>query len=315
VPSSSFKRNRIINGNMAVAQRGTSFSSPIGYTVDRWGIGYTGSAPASAAQVAGPSGYQYALQVTGAAGNTIVAIYQPIESKNCADLVGKSITISVTIFCSTAQTVGWNLFYANSADSFGSSTSIQTGSWAVGTTAQRFTATINNLPAGAANGLQLNIQPNNFGAFTSGTITLTGVQLEVGTKATPYEMQIYSDQLAQCQRYYEMSYNSGIAPGTNITAAVNGQAWFTPSNSNVTGIEYSGTIPYRVSKRTSPTGRYWDLAGNASKISNDTSNNNKSVGAGAVFGSVGEWGYAYDFSLTSSTNARAYWCWDASAEL
>jgi len=34
------------------------------------------------------------------------------------------------------------------------------------------------------------------------TFYITGVQLEVGTVATPYEMQIYSDQLAQCQRYY-----------------------------------------------------------------------------------------------------------------
>jgi hypothetical protein len=39
------------------------------------------------------------------------------------------------------------------------------------------------------------------------TFYITGVQLEVGTKATPYEMQIYSDQLAQCQRYYQTNGN------------------------------------------------------------------------------------------------------------
>jgi hypothetical protein len=48
---------------------------------------------------------------------------------------------------------------------------------------------------------------------TSGaTFYVTGVQLEVGTKATPYEMQIYSDQLAQCQRYY-WKYSSGNSYG------------------------------------------------------------------------------------------------------
>jgi len=36
--------------------------------------------------------------------------------------------------------------------------------------------------------------------FSTGT--LGKVQLEPGTIATPYEQQIYSDQLAQCQRYY-----------------------------------------------------------------------------------------------------------------
>jgi hypothetical protein len=38
---------------------------------------------------------------------------------------------------------------------------------------------------------------------TSGaTFYVTGVQLEVGTVATPFERQLYNAQLAQCQRYY-----------------------------------------------------------------------------------------------------------------
>ena len=49
--------------------------------------------------------------------------------------------------------------------------------------------------ASATAGQQITVE------FSTGTVGL--VQLEVGTKATPYEMQIYSDQLAQCQRYYE----------------------------------------------------------------------------------------------------------------
>jgi hypothetical protein len=242
VPSSSFKRNRIINGNMAVAQRGTTFTSPVDYTLDRWGIGNTGAAPASAAQVAGPSGFQYALQVTGSASNTITAIYQKIESRNTADLVGKSVTISAVIFCSTAQTVAWNLLYPSAVDNFATTTSIQTGGWSATTSAQTFTATITGLPAGVANGLQLNIYPANAGAFTSGTITLTGVQLEVGTKATPYEMQIYSDQLAQCQRYLPayIPTTAGTAQGPM------GQCYLT-TDSLV-------AFPFQVVARVAPTG-------------------------------------------------------------
>jgi hypothetical protein len=41
---------------------------------------------------------------------------------------------------------------------------------------------------------------------SSATFYITGVQFEVGDSATPYQVQIYSDQLAQCQRYYYKGY-------------------------------------------------------------------------------------------------------------
>jgi hypothetical protein len=58
---------------------------------------------------------------------------------------------------------------------------------------------------------------------TSGaTFYLTGVQLEVGTVATPFERQIFSNQLAQCQRYYGKTFLSGTAPAQNagVTASL-----------------------------------------------------------------------------------------------
>ena len=42
----------------------------------------------------------------------------------------------------------------------------------------------------------------NFVSNSAATWYITGVQLEVGSIATPYERQMYSDQLNQCQRYY-----------------------------------------------------------------------------------------------------------------
>ena len=354
---SSFKRNRILNGNMLIDQRnaGASVTPPAtsaAYTVDRWFLYATQSSKLSVQQNAGsitpPVGFSSYVGLTSLSAYSVTstdqfAFQQRIEGFNTADLNwgtanAKSVVLSFWAYSSLTGTFGgalnntgtpsypftYSIPVANTWTYITVSiTGSTTGTWA--TTSSSSISVIFSLGAGStfsgtagawAAGNYVTATGTTSVVGTNGaTFYITGVQLEVGTKATPYEMQIYSDQLAQCQRYYEKSYNSGIAPGTNITAAVNGQAWFTPSNSNVTGIEYSGTIPYQVSKRTSPTGRYWDLAGNASKISNDTSNNNKSVSAGAVFGSVGEWGYAYDFSLTSSTNARAYWCWDASAEL
>ena len=200
----SFKRNRIINGDMRVAQRGTSFSTPanVSYTLDRWIVTWVGAAPATVAQVTGPTGYQNALQITGAAGNTQAYISQRIESFNIADLAGTTVTLSSTISVSSAQTILWAAYYPTAVDNYTTFTNIATGTWSATTSATRFTAQI-SLPSGAANGLWILFYPQNTGAFTSGTMTLTGVQVEPGSVATPYEMQIYSDQLAQCQRYYK----------------------------------------------------------------------------------------------------------------
>jgi len=50
---------------------------------------------------------------------------------------------------------------------------------------------------------------------TSGaTFQITGVQLEVGDTATPFEHRSFGDELAKCKRYYNSSYNYGVVAGT-----------------------------------------------------------------------------------------------------
>lgn len=219
VMGSSFLRNRIINGDMRISQRGTSFSAPTAgvYTLDRWAVGWVGAAPASVAQISGPASFKNALQITGAASNTVVNAYQRIESLNCTDLSGATVTIQANISVSSAQTVAWYLQYPTASDNYTSVTTISNGTWSATTTATTFTATITNLPSGALNGLQLIISPNNAGAFTSGTIAITGVQLEVGSVATPFERRQYGQELALCQRYYYR--NTAPSTGTLLTTS------------------------------------------------------------------------------------------------
>ena len=204
--SSATMKNRIINGGMVIAQRGTSFTSPSSgsYTLDRWAVNWVGAAPASVAQVSGPIGFKNALQITGSSSNTAVQLIQRIESYNCSDLSGQTITIQANISVSTPQTVSWQLYYVNSQDNWaGGATLITSGTWSVTTTATVFSATITGLPAGAVNGLEIAIYPNNGGPFTSGTFTITGTQLEVGTVASSFDYRDYGRELAMCQRYYQ----------------------------------------------------------------------------------------------------------------
>ena len=49
----------------------------------------------------------------------------------------------------------------------------------------------------------------SFFSATSNTFFLTGCQLEVGDKATPFEHELASVTLAKCQRYYQLSHANG----------------------------------------------------------------------------------------------------------
>ena len=50
---------------------------------------------------------------------------------------------------------------------------------------------------------------NTWANTTNATLDLTGVQAEVGEKATPFEHRSYGDELARCRRYYFQSKQLG----------------------------------------------------------------------------------------------------------
>ena len=237
-------KNRIINGAMVISQRGTSFSTPAAgaYNLDRWLIGWGGAAPATVAQVTGPTGFKNALQVTGAASNTLTQVIQRIESYNCSDLSGATVTLQANIATSSSQTVLWALKYANTQDTFSSVTTISSGTWSATSTATTFSATVSGLPASAINGLQLEIYPNNAGAFTSGTITITGVQLEKGSTATSFDYRPYGTELALCQRYYYKSIFAPISGYSPTTSRGDGTVVFpVPMRDAPAALETTGT--------------------------------------------------------------------------
>jgi hypothetical protein len=241
VMGSSFKRNRIINGNMATDQRNAGAAQTItagaalAYSVDRW-YAYCTGANVTGQQVAGATANQYRYGFTGAASVTAINFAQRIEAINSADLAGTTATLSVDLANSLLTTVTWTAYYANTTDTFGTLasptvTSIATGTFTITSTVTRYNAQI-SIPSAATTGLQIVL---SVGAQTSGTWTIGNVQLEVGTKATPYEMQIYNDQLAQCQRYYEVC--SGIYM----------------SSYNVASAAIGSIYCFKVTKRTAPT--------------------------------------------------------------
>ena len=76
---------------------------------------------------------------------------------------------------------------------------------------------------------------------TSGaTWYITGVQLEVGTQATPFEFRHYSHELQMCQRYYWQ-----MVSGTTIEVMINGY--------NYQSTQWESVVTYPVEMRTVPT--------------------------------------------------------------
>jgi hypothetical protein len=60
---------------------------------------------------------------------------------------------------------------------------------------------------------------DSFYSSTDNNFFLTGVQLEVGSVATPFEHRSYGEELALCQRYYQRK-SDGMATSSNTTTAL-----------------------------------------------------------------------------------------------
>lgn len=103
-------------------------------------------------------------------------------------------------------------------------------------------------------------------ATASATWRVTGVQLEIGTSATPFERRPYGQELINCQRYYEKSYDYSVVPGT---ATGIGAVFTSGSNGGVTTSYLYSSYEYKVTKRGTPTNTYYDQSGNSAKCNRE----------------------------------------------
>jgi len=213
-------RNRIINGDMRIAQRGPLTAAPLnGYTLDRWLFSREGSGSSTVGQNTNSSfGGRFVLTASSslAAGESF-GVEQRIEALNCIDLTNQTVTVSFWANASTtAGSLGAfavRLSYASSDDNWTSDTQIASTAFVPTGTAQKFTLQF-SVPGAATTGLKLQFSGEQSG--TTGTLTfgLGVVQLEPGSVATPFEQRPIGAELALCQRYFYNSSNDSAATPT-----------------------------------------------------------------------------------------------------
>lgn len=110
----------------------------------------------------------------------------------------------------------------------------------------------------------------NLASIANSSFYMTGVQLEVGDKATPFEHRSYGEELALCQRYYYKH-----KPSNGISYLSHQYA----------GTQYRLTLPLHVEMRAAPSVSYSNIAGGTSITS--TTSNTQAVN----FYSSGGWFY------------------------
>lgn len=250
-------KNKIINGDFGVWQRGTSFTitpgSPI-YTADRFvnaGAASAGSLVVSrqtfTAGTAPVAGYEgtYFLRYTMATTTTSWECFQKIEDVRA--FAGQTMTVSFWAKSSSAQ--GLKLLIQQNFGSGGSGSVNQTATLSnLSTSWTRYTATftmasISGKTIGTNSHLLIDIY-NDASITGSSTIDIWGVQVEQGSTATAFQTATGTIQgeLAACQRYFEP-----LANGADATNELLGtlQAYSTT--------QAFGALKFMVQKRGNPT--------------------------------------------------------------
>ena len=257
-------KNKIINGDFGVWQRGTSFTNfAVGtYTADRFVASYdTAPSAGSVAQVAfdyssSPasdklpiSGYNssYFLRstITTVGSATIAEIQHRIE--NVRTFAGQTVTLS---FWAKADSARSSIVYLYQNSGGTGSAYSATPTLSVTTSWQRYSFTlslgsISGFTIGAGSSLYAVIRQ----ALAAGSVLdIWGVQLEAGSVATPFTTATGTVQgeLAACQRYYYQPSNTSANIGVMGATSTTGVARLyiavpVPMRGNTASVSYTGT--------------------------------------------------------------------------
>jgi len=234
-------KNAVINGGMDIWQRGTSISAPaaaFAWAGDRWELNPGANMALtltrqSTNDTTNLPNIQYCARIQRTAGQTgtgLMYMLQNFETVNSIPFAGKTITLSFYAraganYSAASSALGVQLFSGTGVDQnafsgYAGTVTVINSTATLTTVWQRFTytATLNS------NISQLGLGFGSNWTGTAGTndyYEITGVQLELGSVATPFSRANGSIQgeLALCQRYYWRMNAAGVQYAPFSTAS------------------------------------------------------------------------------------------------
>jgi len=267
-------KNAIINGNFGIWQRGTGSFAANAYNADRW-ISISDATVAATQQsftagTAPVAGYEgtFFLRTAKSAGGSYVIEEQRVEDVRV--FAGQTVTLSFWAKAdATVTTAPVLVQYFGSGGSASVDTSLTsavlTTSWA------RYSMTV-AVPSISGKtigtGSYLGVRPVRAITASATTIDIWGVQLEYGSKATPFDTATatLATELAACQRYYLKSYNQETAPATASNSVGN----FQFQAISATATANRANVRFPVTMRTSPTITVYSTnSGTSAKLYNE----------------------------------------------
>ena len=300
------------------------------YALDRWYLEEATDGAATVQQVSdGPTGFTNSLKVTVTSTDTSIGasqyfeVDQNIEGFNTADLSfgtasASTITISFWVKSSLTGTFGGSIRNSAANRSYPFSYTISSAN-----TWEQKTVTITGDTSGtwigATNGIGLRLTfalaagsslsgtvntwaganllaptgSTNLMGTASATWQVTGVQLEVGSTATPFERRMYGQELALCQRYYWMMVKQ-------TTATIIALANMSYYNNTYLG----GNITLPVTMRTAPS---LDAASGTNYYIMFRNNGNNTVNSWSIVDSQPQVVNIYNTAQASGTAGQAGW--------
>ena len=208
------RRNLIINGAYTIWQRATTSSSNGVNTADRW---QQNDATFTQETSIVPDNFQYSMKVVANGSGTPLLLQKIERPQVCGHIVNQDITVSFYARSSNVNAI--TKLELNDEGGSGGRPDGGSQTLSAADTWERITHTF-TAPFSSLTGNSVAVILT---FATSATVYISGFQVEVGSVATPFEHRSYGEELALCQRYYQLVTNGNMMVAGTTSIYLNPQ--------------------------------------------------------------------------------------------